>query len=426
MNTETSTAAPTAEQLKIRVHHVGGIGDFGPISILKIFGDDVQWTGYDASDDSLDSVQPPGSNFNLINKCIGKSNTLSKFNITRELSASSVLPCAPSAENYTWITIQGLPFVRNGKTLIWGEHTEVVKEIEIQMNSLDQLIETNEVSGIDVLSMDAQGSDYDILFGASQALSSSVIAVVTEIEFSQLYADQPLFCDIQDHLRKHDFRFCDFMSRQDFNTAKFPFELQGKGFYTVAEALFFKNVNSLLENGDENSGSGDYIAKFLKLAAVALAFDQLDFSLGIVRVLQEKHSLSLDRLAESTNMTYIKLLRDLTHAADVVEAEFPPLTYDEGRGFGTISDKPSSTQQRGKIFRYLLGRLLSKPIRLIMRNNPTVYYGPISKIFHSYGLPQVAMAHERRLVKYRLGMSYPPRRRFASKITEKLIGVCYL
>jgi FkbM family methyltransferase len=416
----------TAEQLKIIVHHVGGIGDFGPVSRLKVFGSDVEWVGYDASEDSIASVKSPSNNLLMVNKCIGKSNGSSTFNIMRESSANSVLPCAPSAENYTWVTLHGRPFVRNGKTMIWGEHTRVVEELNLEINTLDSLVESGEIPQIDVISVDAQGSDYDIMLGASKAFASSVVAVITEIEFAELYAGQALFCDIQHYLRKHHIRFCDFLTTQYFNTNPYPFELQGNGFFTVGEALFLKDAHSLIEDTHAESQAHHDVAQLLKLAAIAVVFDQLDFTLGIIRGLQKRCSLSLEDLAESTGITYIHLLRDLVRAADAVEAKSPALTYDEGRRYGQGPDLPSATPHRSKALIYLFKRLCLRPLRLVIHTKSPIYYGPISKLFHSYGLTQVAIAHERRLIRYLLGMSWPPQNRLFRRFGDKLLGIFYL
>lgn len=419
MNSESANAEFTDEQLRIRVHHVGGIGDFGPISHLKIFGDDIEWIGYDASEDSLSALAPMGSRFLLVNKCIGKTNSVGRFNIMKEPSASSVFPCAPSAEKYTWITYQWRPFVRNGKTLIWGEHTRVVKEVTVEFRTLDHLVENGEVPQIDVISMDTQGSDYDILVGASKVLSSSVVCVVGEVMFAELYAGQALFCDIQDHLRKHKFRFCEFLFSQVYNTAPYPFELQGKGFFTVGEALFLKDVHALIDDAHTQSAKNQCVAQCLKLAAIAAVYDHLDFSLEILYALREKSLLSLDKWASSTNITYLRLLRDLVRAAGVVESRSPPLTYDEGRRYGRAPDLPSAKPDKLKAVRYLIKRLFVRPIEIITRRNLPLYYGSISKVLHTYGLVRVARAHNIRLVMYHLGMFWPPQNWFA-RLEDKL------
>jgi len=419
----------TDEQLRIRVHHVGAFGDFGPIERLKIFGDDIEWIGYDAQEELLSGTTAPSKYYALVNKCIGSTNSLGSFKVMRSLGASSLLPSAPSAEKYTWVFYQGRPLVRNGETLIWGEHTRVVKEVPVEINTLDHLVENGDIPQIDFISTDAQGADCDILLGAPKALSSSAVGVVCEVEFAELYEGQPLFCDTQDLLRKHGFRFCDFLSRQDFNVAPYPVALQGKGFFTVAEALFFKKVSELIGDPPTPSGANQSVVRCLKLAAIALVFDQFDYALGILRTLQEKHLLSLDKLAmasRTTNIKYIKLLRDLVRSADEIEANSPPLYYELGRwNVGTDVPKKSSGNNKWKVCLYLIERLFLRAIRIITKGNAPFYYTPISKVLHAYGLVNVAKAHDKRLVMCLLGITYPAKSRF-SMYCGRLITLFYL
>ncbi|MDP7201878.1 MAG: FkbM family methyltransferase [Dehalococcoidia bacterium] len=425
MTTDLVETSLSDEQLKIRVHHVGGISDVGPISRLKVFGDDIEWIAYDASVENLSSTTLPGANCKLIPRCIGSTNSPGMFYVMKEESASSLYLCAPSAERYTWVNYQGMPFVRSGKTAIWGELVSVAKEISIQVDTMDQLIEEDLIPPVDVISMDTQGSDWDILVGASKALSS-VAGVVCEVMFTELYAGQPLFSDIQAHLRKHDFRFCEFLFLQEYNTAPYPFELQGKGFLTVAEALFLKDGTALLDDVRRPEEIQRAVAQSLKLAAIAAAFDQLDYALGIVRSIQAKYPLSLDTLAANSKMNYVKLLRDLVHVADTIEAESPLLQNDTDRRYGADKGKapqagPGARRIKWQVVRYVARQLLKRALGPLGKRSSPAYYGSISRVFCSYGLASTAKAHDKRLVMYLLGMSYPPQKGLRNWIGRSLV-----
>jgi len=68
--------------LKIKVHHVGGIGDCGPAEVINMLGEDVEWIIYDADKDSLIDVEKNDKKkCTLINNCIGGKNEKVKFNI---------------------------------------------------------------------------------------------------------------------------------------------------------------------------------------------------------------------------------------------------------------------------------------------------------------------------------------------------------
>lgn len=79
----------------------------------------------------------------------------------------------------------------------------VVGTREIETKRLDDLAET---SGADFLKVDVQGGELMVLQGAVDRLRT-VLAVHVEVEFVQLYKDQPLFADIDSFLRARGFVF---------------------------------------------------------------------------------------------------------------------------------------------------------------------------------------------------------------------------
>ena len=290
-------------QLKIKVHHVGGIGGCGPAETLTVFGKDVEWIIYDAEDTSLsrmDTLQE--KNYTLVNKCIGAVNSKGKFNVTADQSASSILMPSPNAAEYTY-------FEDYDRVLIWGKNTRVVRSVDIEINTLDSLVANQKTPQVDFLSIDAQGAELDIINGASSMIKSSIVGIVCEVEFAELYSKQPLFCDIQDRLRKEGFRFCEIYGNMYFNTFPYVKELQGKGFNAVGEALFLKDPSVLIDDSASPEKLAQNIITHIKLAAVAVAFDQLDFALLILQRLRKKKLISLERLAANCHCDYIKLLK---------------------------------------------------------------------------------------------------------------------
>lgn len=76
----------------------------------------------------------------------------------------------------------------------------VIEELEVQTRRLDDL----EIEEIDLLKIDAQGSELMVFQNGRQRLSSAV-AVHTEVSFVPLYLDQPTFGDIDTELRSQGF-----------------------------------------------------------------------------------------------------------------------------------------------------------------------------------------------------------------------------
>jgi protein O-GlcNAc transferase len=74
-----------------------------------------------------------------------------------------------------------------------------------------------DIEDVDFFKIDVQGSELDVFRGAERALDAAVL-VQTEVEFVEIYRGQPLFADIDAHLRSRGFWFHDFigLSRATF------------------------------------------------------------------------------------------------------------------------------------------------------------------------------------------------------------------
>ena len=75
---------------------------------------------------------------------------------------------------------------------------------EIRTRSLDAFVREHGVGPLDFLKMDIQGAELDVLEGGAATLAG-VLALVTEVEFVPLYKAQPLFADVDAHLRSRGF-----------------------------------------------------------------------------------------------------------------------------------------------------------------------------------------------------------------------------
>jgi len=82
----------------------------------------------------------------------------------------------------------------------YGESISVVKTSPVVTRRMDAVISDPP----DVLKIDTQGTELEILEGAG-ALLDSTIAVELEVEFIQIYEDQPLFADVDRFMRSKGF-----------------------------------------------------------------------------------------------------------------------------------------------------------------------------------------------------------------------------
>ena len=74
----------------------------------------------------------------------------------------------------------------------------------VTLESLDDWAEREGVTSVSYLKLDTQGSELDILRGATRLLED-VWALSVEVEFNPIYLGQPLFGDVDAFLRDHGF-----------------------------------------------------------------------------------------------------------------------------------------------------------------------------------------------------------------------------
>jgi FkbM family methyltransferase len=135
------------------------------------------------------------------------NGTPAMFHQTRHPSMTSVLePNLPLMERFHQL----------------AELSQVVATHSVKTRRLDDI---DELAGVDFLKIDVQGGELEVLRGAERLLRSCLV-IQTEVEFLPLYKNQPLFGDIDQHLRAcgfllHTFRdvqgrcFKPFIARSD-------------------------------------------------------------------------------------------------------------------------------------------------------------------------------------------------------------------
>jgi FkbM family methyltransferase len=90
-----------------------------------------------------------------------------------------------------------------------GRMLTVKRAHKVETHRLDEVVGADEV---DFLKLDVQGAELDALRGAARLLPQTLV-IQTEVEFLQMYQNQPLFSDVDAHLRAAGFqlhRFSEF------------------------------------------------------------------------------------------------------------------------------------------------------------------------------------------------------------------------
>ena len=163
--------------------------------------------------------------------CISDKIEGTEFYINRDRLSSSLFKIDSRSITYRWWYPLGN---------MWKDHCLVDEARKIETTTLDELRRIGVIgANLDCLSMDAQGSELSIMKGAKTFFDGDLLGVITEVEFREIYENQPLFADQDIFLRKNGFIFINILSRQDW----FLGPGGGTGLFTVAEVLYLKDLH---------------------------------------------------------------------------------------------------------------------------------------------------------------------------------------
>ena len=132
---------------------------------------------------------------------------------------------------------------------------ETLRTIEVETVRLDDI---PEVLDADFLKLDVQGGELDVLKGAG-AMIERVVAVHCEVEFSPVYVDQPLYGDIDSHLRSKGFELID-IKNAGYSTVKGLPRPVSKSHLLWGEAVYMRRPEKLVELGSNKILSAAFIA----------------------------------------------------------------------------------------------------------------------------------------------------------------------
>jgi len=155
--------------------------------------------------------------------------------------------------------------------------------VDIETTTLDAFCEDEGIDEIDFLQIDVQGADLDVLQGGSKLLERCKV-IQTEVEFSHLYINQPLFADIDIYLRKQGFTLFDLSVAKRTRAISPVYSATRLGQILWGDAYYFRDL--IREDLDSDLKSPHQI---LKLACIADVMDFPDYALEILKYLTLKH-----------------------------------------------------------------------------------------------------------------------------------------
>ena len=123
-------------------------------------------------------------NVELYSYCLGNENTFSTINISSFSDSSSIMNATP------------LEFQQFG--------IKKIKEEQIEIKRLDDLIDNKVLPVPDIIKLDVQGFELEVLKGIRKYINH-INYLIVEVSFKEYYYDQPLFLDIANYLSGNKF-----------------------------------------------------------------------------------------------------------------------------------------------------------------------------------------------------------------------------
>ena len=146
---------------------------------------------------------------------------------------------------------------------------------EVRTSSLDSFVREESLGAPDFLKMDIQGAELEVLEGGPKALTS-LLAIVAEASFVPMYRDQPLYGDLDAHLRGRGFMLHTFLGFG--GRVMKPLAKNGMANYPVqmlwTDALFVRDV---LDTGAFRP------EQLLKLAVLLDIYESSDVALFLLK-----------------------------------------------------------------------------------------------------------------------------------------------
>ncbi|OUR98828.1 hypothetical protein A9Q84_05290 [Halobacteriovorax marinus] len=217
----------------------------------------VQYYGFDADKEACKELNDKNSDSNLTYLPFMLSDKVEtkKLYLTKEEGCSSIFK----------------PNKKIIEKFFFSENWNVEKEILLESTTLKNVYNENKIAP-DFIKIDTQGAELSILKGAED-LMDNVLGLELEVEFVQIYENQPLFRNVDSFVMEKGFELYD-LNRYWANRTSMSKELSRRGQIVFADAIYFRNIESFYSlEFDSNDKIKEQLIKLVTMLSLYGFFD---------------------------------------------------------------------------------------------------------------------------------------------------------
>ena len=168
---------------------------------------------------------------------------------------------------------------------------ETIEKIEVEVHQIDKI--TNQKP--DFVKLDIQGGELNALKGAQNVLDNC-LGVEIEVEFAELYENQPIFSEVNDFMDKLGFEIIDFVNLRKWNRTE---GITG-GQLVFGDALYLKkDTEKLLFEESQSS--------LFKLIAILILYGKFDYARSLLE--KSKHEKAFQLLSNNSDFKKIERMQ---------------------------------------------------------------------------------------------------------------------
>lgn len=174
------------------------------------------------------------------------------------------------------------------------ERFSVLKRVKMITDTLDNQMAVNNITDIDFIKIDAEGSELSIIKGGRNILTT-VMGLEVEISFAPIRENQPLFHDVNKYVTELGYQLLD-IKRYYWKRRNTDFRNFRKGQIIFGDVLYFRSPENICDlfEADERK----IIACFLLL----LSYGYLDLAETLYQLAQQRQIISNDALNDLKEM----------------------------------------------------------------------------------------------------------------------------